>query len=127
MISTPKPVSGSGASLSLKGMVYHDKNCNYKFDADDSPLSQVTVSIYQFKQGQVYSLAALVTSNDGKYSFTTKANSQEDLILQPGPYKQGYSIVTMSGLPQQVHLSLNSRMATQDLPLIDDGHISICL
>lgn len=113
-------------TVEISGFVYEDKNCNYKFDSEDSPMPHVKVSIFSFKNGQISTLSSKTYGEDGKYSYTTTINPNETLIVQPSPYRSGYSIIAMSGLPQQVNLSRHSPTAIQDLPMISNDKTSIC-
>ncbi|MBD3279682.1 MAG: hypothetical protein GF390_03150, partial [Candidatus Pacebacteria bacterium] len=87
----------SGVKVTLRGFVYEDKNCNYVFDGDDAPLVDAEVSIFQLEGEKLYLPATQEVDDKGFYVYTTTIGLNDQLILQPGPHQDGYSILTMSG------------------------------
>jgi len=120
---TPKPTT---VSVTLSGFIYEDKNCNYKYDGDEVPMSHVKVSIYQFSGDKVYTLSSKTYGEDGKYSFSKDIGLNDTLIIQPGPYKYGYSFASNSGVPEKLTFNRNQTKVVQNLPMIKWDEMSKC-
>jgi hypothetical protein len=122
----PAAVKPATITVTIKGFVYNDENCNFKFDPGESPLPNVQVNIFRYLDGKIINISNKTYGDDGKYSYSFTIQPKETAVVLPSPYRIGYSIIAMSGLPQQVHLSAGAKVVTQDFPMLKSSETERC-
>jgi hypothetical protein len=112
--------------VTLSGVVYHDRNCNYQRDADEPGLPNISVQILESTMEKSRFNTPAVTDGQGKFASTKKIGVGESIVLEANVFGTEYVLVTMSGFPRKVVLSPAKPTAQQQIPLVRVGETSQC-
>ena len=89
-LSTPNPTprvnkaEPSNITVSVKGQVYSDSNCNGAIDGGENGVANVTVNIFQTDGAdRYYLLSALTTDSNGRYSYSYQIPQNTNIWIQP--------------------------------------------